>query len=472
MKSLIEQSEAYWTLGMINEARALAKEALAEERDAAGADTTGPAAVWCIRLAYRNGEFESAAARGLREPRFPAWSDAIQTIALCLHYLGRHDEAAEFLAPRARAGSHPGDRFQLACFLSKAGKAEEAVEELFHSLARYRNERGETWMDGDLKTLWATLAKGNFSLATAHRLVEWEFDFLREWQPGCAKAWSLDPTHFNDLPTGLRTIFEPVPRWGEHRIVPGEAKAAPALVERFEQWMPDEIAASQRAFDTAREIALRRVLDAQPAYAEAAWKRNDVCALRNHVHWTARHDPARLGTFAQIAGIGPLLDEVGRMIASDAEFFAKLDRAAIIATDDTEEAFEIIESLPAKWSNHPLILLHRGYALVAGCRYAEALPLLLRVCSQWPDDASGFLHAAWAAIKAEMQPGCSEVIKAVRANAPPAARRYRGWTGMEGWLSWAGDYSPMSDFETKSRPFRGQPDLGGHLSVEIKPPTE
>ena len=39
---------------------------------------------------------------------------------------------------------------------------------------------------------------------------------------------------------------------------------------------------------------------------------------------------------------------------------------------------------------------------------------------------------------------------------------------VEGWLSYAGEHSPMEAFEAKTRPFRGQPDLGGHLSPEIK----
>lgn len=87
MKSLIEQSQAYWKLGMNDEARALAGEALALERAASEGETIGPAAEWWVRLAYRCGDLASAAARGLREPRFPNPSGAVETVALSLHYL-------------------------------------------------------------------------------------------------------------------------------------------------------------------------------------------------------------------------------------------------------------------------------------------------------------------------------------------------------------------------------------------------
>ena len=70
---------------MTDEARALAKEALAAERDASGEDTTGPAAEWCARLAFNCGEFASVAARAQREPLFPGTSSAISSIAVSLH---------------------------------------------------------------------------------------------------------------------------------------------------------------------------------------------------------------------------------------------------------------------------------------------------------------------------------------------------------------------------------------------------
>jgi thioredoxin-like negative regulator of GroEL len=454
VNDLIQQSKAYWALGMIGEARGLAREALALERDACGGDTTGPAAEWCAHLAFDCGNFESVAARGLREPRFPESSHAIYSIATALHFLGRHEEAVEVLAPRARAQSRPHDHYQVACFLSQAGRADEAVEHLFQSLPHFRRERRETWIDGDLKHLWPILAEGRFSMATAHRLVEVEFDILREWQPARKETWVLDPSSFNDLPSDLRPLCNPVPLSGEHRIIPREALAAPELAERFEQWARDEIAASQRAFDDGRGIALRRVLDAQAHYAQAAWNRGDLCALRYHVHWAVRNDPARIHDFTHIAGIEPLLDEVGRMQASDTEFFAKLERAALVSANDTDAALEIIESLPREWSDHPLILLHRAAALMLGSQHGDALALLLRVCGMWPDDAAPFLNAAWSAIKA----GRSEMLATIRARTPRAAHAYRSWTGVEGWLSY---------IEVKSRPFRGQPDLGGHLSREI-----
>jgi hypothetical protein len=468
MNSLIEQSQAYWNLGMTDEARALAGEALALERAASGGESIGPAAEWWVDLAYRCGDLASAAARGLREPRFPNPSGAVEAVALSLHHLGRHDEAVNILSPRVREFSRPHDCFQMACFLCQAGRVDESVEYLFRSLAHFRHERRETWFDGDLKRLWAVLAGGGFSLATAHRLVESEFEILREWQPGRAEAWLLDPLHFKDLPPELRPLFEPFPRWAVHPMIPTEAMAAPALVERFERWARDEVAANQRAFDAGRAIALRRVLDAQPHYAQAAWSRGDLCALRYHVQWAVLNDPGRLHDFAHITGIEPLLDEVRRMLASDREFFAKLDRAARLPARDVDTAIEIIKSLPSEWSSHPLVLLNQACALTLGGRHGEALTLLLPVCDLWPDDASPFVNAARSAIQA----GRDDLVAEIRARTPRVAHVYRSWTGVEGWLNCNRDLCRMGDFEAKNRPFRGQPDLGGHIQRDMMLPPE
>ena len=465
MNTLIEQSMAYWELGMADEAREFADEALAKERAENAEDTPGPAAEWAIELAFNCGEFQKVADSGLQ---FPPSSRGTTSTALSLHYLGQHDEAVEAMAKRVQRYCSPHDHYQIACFLAQASKADEAVAHLYQALPHCRNDRVKTWLDGDLKRLWPMLAKGAYSLETAHLLVESEFDFLREWQPAPHQQFPIDPPNFRDMRQDLRPLFSPVPMAGEHPLLPVAALTAPVLVERFEQWACDEIAANQRAFDMGREIALRRVLDAQPAYAAAAWNRRDLCALRYHVYWSVRNDPARLRAFEHIAGIEPLLDEVRQMLASDPEFFAKLERAAIVAPKDAEAALEILESLPREWSGHPLILLRRGCALATGRKFREALPPLLRACSMWPDDPAPFVSAAWAAIKEETKQGTSEVLKAVRASAPPAAHDYRSWTGLEGWLSYAGDYTPMESFEAKTRPFRGQPDLGGHLSPEIK----
>ena len=465
MNSLIEQSQAYWHLGMTAEARALAKQALALERDASDGDTTGPAAEWCALLAFNCGEFDSVATRGQREPRFPETSPAISFVALSLHYLGRHAEAVEALAPRLRRYDRPHDHYQMACFLAQAGRADEAVAQLLQSLPHCRDDRLKTWIDGDLKRLWPMLAEGKFSLETAHRLLEMEFDTLREWQPTRREEWPIDPPNFNDLPARLRPLFDPVPQAGAHRLIPGASLAAPALVERLDKWACDEIAASQRAFDVGHGIALRLVLDAQPYYAQAAWHRRDLCALRQHVHWAVRHDPARIHEFEGIPGIEPLLDEVRQMLASDPEFFAKLERVCHVLAHDTDAALEILESLPREWSSHPLVLMHHTYVLMAESRHTEALAVLLRVCDQWPDDVAPFFNAARMAIRL----GEVEIILKIHARAPEAAQSYRGWADVGVYVRSFGEDCRIEDFDVKKCLFRGQPDLAGHLAIESKP---
>ena len=458
MKNLIEQSEAWWKLGMTDEARAVARDALAEERAAAGgADTTGSAAEWCMCLAFRLGEFESVVRRGLCEPRFGNTSPARWNIATSLHYLGRHAEAVDALAGRVRLLGCAHDRYAMACSLSRLGRADEAVEHLFQSLPRFRNDRANTWLDGDMRELWAVLARGNFSLATAHRLIEAEFDHLREWQPSARENWDFDALNFRGLPAEMKPIFNAVPHRGVHRLISARVLAAPELAERFGQWARETIAVNRRAFDIARRIALSRVLDAQPHYARAAWERRDLCALRYHVCWTVQNDPARIRDFAGIAGIAPLLDEMQRMLACDAQFFAKLAQSAIVAPRSKGEVMDILDSLPQEWSGHPLILMRQAWALSIHGPHAEALGIYLRICSLWPDDLSPYLNAAWQAILA----GRGELVAGIRAHTPVAAHRYFSWKKTGAWQAHKDDAFPPELPTMRERPFRGQPDLGG-----------
>jgi hypothetical protein len=162
------------------------------------------------------------------------------------------------------------------------------------------------------------------------------------------------------------------------------------------------------------------------------------------------------------------VDEVRQMLASDPEFFVKLERACHVLAHDTDAALEILESLPRERSRHPLVLMHHAYVLMAESRHTEALAVLLRVCDQWPDDVAPFFNAARMAIRL----GEVEIILKIHARGPEAAQSYRGWADVGVYVRSFGEDCRIEDFDVKKCLFRGQPDLGGRLSLEIKVPVE
>ena len=447
METLLDQSCAYAKLGMIEEARATALEALS-----AGCDEE-IARTWLVILAYKSGDFTNTAAlgsdllaRGIKRAHLHDYT------ALALHHLGRTPEAAALLLGLEERSHSFLKSYLIACFFSAMGDCDKAVRHLLSGLPDYHDECERTWLDGDLKALWMKLASGDFTLKTAHMLIEREFDVLREWRPGTGTKWNLDPANYSALPDELRAVVRFDPKDEAYVIDYSKAQPGSERAVEFERWARCEVRSNQDRFERARRIAWERVLDAQRQYALAAWRRGDLCAARHHVMWALENQPERIADYFDLTELGPLIDEMSRMIDSDWNFFAKLRRAREL-WGDPEAALEILDALPAEWRAHPLLEQVRGICFEKKGRVVEGLACILRACDSAPQDAGPFLIAMAVA----MRRGLTDVATAIQRCAPAAARRYNGW------LKTAARLKGEEPEDYLTREFRGQPDLGGQI---------
>ena len=452
MNDLFAQSRAYASLGMIDEAHVTALEALDMGYCEEAART------WLVLLAYKRGDFplvvtlgRNLLARGIKRSLLREYT------ALALHHLGQSREALSLLLGFEEHGRTSLQSYLIACFLAATGESDEAVRHLLISLPEYRGDRGKTWIDGDLKPLWEKFARGSFTMETAHLLIECEFDTLREWQPGTGTTWELDPTNYDRLPAELRAVMRFDPIAEAYVIDYSKAPPGSALAVRFEDWMSCVVWENQARFDRACRIAWERVLDAQPRYALAAWRRGDVCAARHHVMWALENQPERIADFFDLPELGPLVDEMSQMLDSDWNFFSKLGRARGQWDLDPVAALEILDALPTQWHDHPLLEEVRGLCFEMECRPAVGLGCILRACDKAPQDAGPFLTALTVALRH----GWKEIAAEVLARAPKAARRYQVWLETKEILDDAqrSHYFPVRDF-------RGQSDLGGMIVEE------
>ncbi len=448
MIHLIYESRAYARLGMLDEARAAAEEALRAGCDAEIAQA------WLVNLAYRSADFETVkklggelVARGSKREHVREYT------ALALHHLGDPWAAANLLLRIDEVNRGHDQEYLIACFLTAAGRYDEAARHLLVSFQHPRLDGAKTWLDGDLKSLWAELARGHFSLTTAHVLMEQEFDLLCSFQAEIGTGWELDPTNYDDLPEVLRAAmrFDSL----KEAYVLDYAKAPPGseLAARFQKWVTDEVRTNQEHFDKAQDIAWERVLGGQPQYVIAACRRGDYCAARCHFFWTLGNDRERLMEFFGISEIKPLFDEAWTMLESDQDFFTKLCRANKLASTDPEDALAILDSLPGEWRTHPLLDEIRGHCLETNGEPAAGLECLLRACAQMPDDADPFLRTMVVA----KRHGWKEIARAIQEAAPVATRSYKIWAETSIWLNASVElYFPTTEF-------RGQPDLGGQI---------
>ena len=452
MNTLLEQSRGYADLGMLEEAHAAALEALRHPGH------NEAIREWILLLTYLSGDFSSAAVMG-RELLASGnkRTNVYSYTALALHHVGQSKDAAALLLGFPEESRDSIRSYLIACFLAAAGDSDGAVCSLLTCLPASRNERDKTWLDGDLKNLWANLARGHFSLETAGRLIEAEFDELRRWEPDRGTNWNLDQSNYRSLPAELRAVMRFDPRIEGHVLDYSKAPPGSRRAEEFEQWAHCEVRSNQERFDCARSIAWERVLDAQPEYAMAAWRHGDVCAARHHIAWAVENHPALLSEFHHLPELAPLVDEMARMIDADPDFFAKRRLAHRLCKNEPQEALDILDAFDEDLRNHPLLTPTRGICLENTGNPIEGLRCVLCACDQRPNDASYFLNAMAMALRH----GWKEIASAVMARAPEATRRHQGWRFAEETLA-----GKAPSYVAPLRDFRGQPDLGGMIIEE------
>lgn len=452
MNTLFEQSIEYARLGMLEEARALADQS---------SDPNAP--VLRARLAYKSGDYARTIAIGRKLMNLAVPEDFNREyLALSLLHLGRAEEAAALMLEVGASNLTPRLSYQTACFLTAAGKCEDAMPHLLRSLPSESDTKAKTWLDGDLARLWTWLSIGEFSLNTAHILIEKDFDLLREWEPTPGTEWELDPRNYADLPPELQAVVRLDAMSESYVLDYAKAPAYSRLADLFERWSRCAVSLHQSMFDEARLIARAQVLDAQPGYAQAAWELGDLCAARNHILWALEVDPARIEDFAGLTDLKPLIDEYRRMIEADRDIFAKSERAHELRYHEPEAALEILDALPAEWYAHPMLQIIRASSEVSLGMFQQGMERLRQVCARNPDDAAPFLRAMMIAQEHDWRELAAEFYRA----APAAAHRYAVYVKLAAYLNG----TPPPDLPP-TRGNRGQPDLGGHIvSVEKSSP--
>ena len=448
MTDFLEQSRAYAALGMMKEAGEAAIQAV---RVADNGEAILP---WLVRLCYKTGDFRQVCDLGCKLVAFGKSADFVREYtALALHNLGESKWAAELMLALDDSLRTSSENYNLACFLAAGGECDEAVRHLLAGLRDDPDDGPKTWLDGDLKMLWAELARGEFSLETAHLLFKSKFDFLRQWQPEPSMNWVLDAANFRDLPEDVRAVTCFSPR--EEGYVIDHAKAPPRsdLAVRFSEWIWAEVETNHAHFDKAQRIAWQKVLDAQPGYALAAWKRGDLCAVRHHVVWTIMGAPERISAFFHIEEISPFVQEMRAMLESDGEFFEKVLRAHVLHASDPDEGINVLNLLPSTWRNHPTIEHIYGLCLEKQGRPKEAFACYVRACESAPDDAAFFIAATGVALRQ----GWKEAAAAIHEAAPAVAHSYKDW--LEADAQMKGEKFARVNTEI----FCGQPDLGGQI---------
>jgi len=157
MSSPLEKSLAYASLGMFEEARALADECAGEIQNWDATEA------WRVFLAYKSGDFPRVVKLGRRLlAHGKQATSVVEYTALALHHLGQSREAASMILALEEITFSSLQSYLAACFLAALGDSDEAIRHLLESLPGFRKEHGKTWLDRDLKCLWRVLAGGRF----------------------------------------------------------------------------------------------------------------------------------------------------------------------------------------------------------------------------------------------------------------------------------------------------------------------
>jgi tetratricopeptide (TPR) repeat protein len=122
---------------------------------------------------------------------------------------------------------------------------------------------------------------------------------------------------------------------------------------------------------------------------------------------------------------------------------------------DLDEAWKLLDEAPGLVRQHPLFQLRQAMAYVADTDYQHALPLYLKLCETWPDDAVGFANAC----DCLMHLGRWTEAQAVFDRAPQCYQAFHLYHSQRENLK----QRALVSSPPKKAPFCGQPDLGGLL---------
>ena len=378
---------------------------------------------------------------------------------LALTFLGRIDEARRVLGKVEDFGRPLAfHAYQMACFESLSGNFREALRWLDLELRNPRYFKARSIGDSDLLPLWIWLGAELSILEDAHRLLAMPLkSFCTEAVDPRAEIL-LDENDLKHIPESERRLFRF--SFNKHmcELDCSAVAANPGVAEQFIAERQRHVAAIVMMINAGRERALRLVLNAQPLYAAAQAARGNHLAARWHVTWAVGHRPDMLPRFFETPGVEPILPLLDGLLAAEGiepGFCRRMEAVGNLLDTDPDGAWRMLERTPVALRDHPLNQLRWAMLYAKDGDHERAIPIYLRLCELWPNDAVGYANAVGCLMEQQRWDEAKDVFE----SAPSSYSEF--------WLH-RSQMDNLRERNTKcSAPspqlFRGQPDLGGVL---------
>jgi tetratricopeptide (TPR) repeat protein len=452
---LIAEAAGYVQLGMLDEAEALLNQIPEAEAGAYLAAQNALLQIYISRT--QNERAADTGTRLLLEGAYDAQT-IVSTMA-ALSFIGRPKEGRQVLELVEKFGRPVATHaYQMACFDSLSGDFSSALRWLEIELQKPRYFTQRSIGDSDLLPLWRWLASGPLSLQDAHRLLQMEVE--RYCVAACDPnaEIQLDENDLKGLPEEFRDLFRFNFTLGIFELSPGAVATKPCVAREFHEIRARHVTKVASMIRAGVRKALDVVIDAQPKYAAEKAALGNHLGLRYHVVWAVARRPELIGMFyaePDRTGLYDLLDSLSDVERVDPGFCARMDLIGEVILVDLEEAWKLLDRTPRSVRSHPLFQLRQAMVYGSDTDYERALPIYLKLCETWPDDAVGFANASdclmhlgrWREAEAVLDraPECYQTFHLYRSQRENLRRRN------------------LISSPPKTVSFRGQPDLGGLL---------
>lgn len=456
---LIDEAQGYARLGMLAEAEAVLEQVpRAQEK----AYLTAQNYLLGIYLCRR--ECQKAADAGrllILQGLFDV--DIVTSTMMALTFIGRHEEGRDVLALVERFGRPLSDHaYQMACFESLLENFPDSLRWLETELLEPRYFSDRSIGDSDLFPLWRWLATNRPSSKDAHRILQMNLGKACDAACKPNAEIRLDHNDLKGVPARAQDLFRFNFAVGMFELNPSAVAKNPVSTMEFRNSRARHIAKIVAMIRAGIHHAQRIVIQLQPKYAaeHAAW--NNHLGARYHILWTLARKPEMLRFFYAQPGLRPMygfLDGVVDVQMSDSGFVPRMDLVRDLVSADLEEAWKTLEQTPPSVRKHPLFCLRQAMLYQADNDHERALPLYLKLCSTWPDDAVGFANACNSLMKLGRWIDAEKVFRM----APKCYEQFL----LHNYQRQSLCKRTLDNPTYKTVSFRGQPDLGGLLSSPL-----
>lgn len=452
---LIIEAAGYLQLGMLDEAEALLNQV-------PGGDV-GPylaAQNALLDIYVSRSQNDRAADIGTRLILEGAYNcHTIVTTMCALTFIGRQEEGREVLRLVEQFGRLvAAHAYQMACFDSLSGDFSSALGWLEIELQKPRHFSQRSIGDSDLLPLWRWLESGQLTLRDAHRVVK--MDLERYCAAACdpTAEVELDENDLKGLPEKFRDLFRFNFVAGIFELNPIALAKMPVLAAEFRKIRAHHIAGVASMIRVGITRAFDIVINAQPKYAAEKVALGNHLGMRYHVVWALALKAELIAMFyaeRNHTGLCNLVGSLSEAEQADPGFCARIELIGQLIFSDLEQAWKLLEQAPRSVRGHPLFQLRQAMAYAEDTDYERALPIYLRLCEIWPDDAVGFANACDCLMKL----GRWAAAELVLNRAPQCYHSFHLYHSQRENLK----QRALVCSPPKTIPFRGQPDLGGLL---------